>query len=175
MSEIHDECGVAAIYHLPGGEISPLCGEWHPWEVSRLLPRMLLDIQNRGPVGGRDDDVRPDPRPADRHAQGRRDGQRSVPPVASRQDANRSCRNTPGRPRSGTCGMPRAAGMTRAMPSRSSGTICGSTSGSVSRSTASWPTTRQLRDQLLGRWRASSGPRERHRDHHARDQPRAVV
>ncbi|MHB0955043.1 MAG: amidophosphoribosyltransferase [Pirellulaceae bacterium] len=48
MSEIHDECGVAAIYHLPGGEISPLCHEWHPWEVSRLLPRMLLDIQNRG-------------------------------------------------------------------------------------------------------------------------------
>ncbi len=48
MSEIHDECGVAAIYHLPGSEVSPLCGECHPWEVSRLLPRMLLDIQNRG-------------------------------------------------------------------------------------------------------------------------------
>jgi amidophosphoribosyltransferase len=48
MSEIHDECGVAAIYHLSGGEISPLCGEIRPGEVSRLLPRMLLDIQNRG-------------------------------------------------------------------------------------------------------------------------------
>ncbi|MHB8972575.1 MAG: amidophosphoribosyltransferase [Pirellulaceae bacterium] len=48
MSEIHDECGVAAIYHLPGGETSPLCTECEPWEVSRLLPRMLLDIQNRG-------------------------------------------------------------------------------------------------------------------------------
>ncbi len=48
MSEIHDECGVAAIYHLSGGETSPLCGEHHPEEVSRLLPRMLLDIQNRG-------------------------------------------------------------------------------------------------------------------------------
>jgi amidophosphoribosyltransferase len=48
MSEIHDECGVAAIYHLSGGENSPLCGDGHPSEVSRLLPRMLLDIQNRG-------------------------------------------------------------------------------------------------------------------------------
>jgi len=48
MSEIHDECGVAAIYHLSGGETSPLCGDGHPSEVSRLLPRMLLDIQNRG-------------------------------------------------------------------------------------------------------------------------------
>lgn len=48
MSEIHDECGVAAIYHLSGGETSPLCGEICPGEVSRLLPRMLLDIQNRG-------------------------------------------------------------------------------------------------------------------------------
>jgi len=48
MSDIHDECGVAAIYHLPGTDVSPLCGECRPWEISRLLPRMLLDIQNRG-------------------------------------------------------------------------------------------------------------------------------
>lgn len=48
MSEIHDECGIAAVYHLPGGEISPLCPEQGPEEVSRLLPKMLLDIQNRG-------------------------------------------------------------------------------------------------------------------------------
>ncbi len=48
MSEIHDECGVAAIYHLPSTEVSPLCGDVPPAEVSRLLPRMLLDIQNRG-------------------------------------------------------------------------------------------------------------------------------
>ena len=48
MSEIHDECGIAAIYHLPGTEVSPLCGDCLPSEVSRLLPRMLLDIQNRG-------------------------------------------------------------------------------------------------------------------------------
>lgn len=48
MSEIHDECGVAAIYHLPGKETSPLAAECGADAVTRLLPRMLLDIQNRG-------------------------------------------------------------------------------------------------------------------------------
>jgi amidophosphoribosyltransferase len=48
MSELHHECGVAAIYHLPGRERSPLCPEQGPEEISRLMPRMLLDIQNRG-------------------------------------------------------------------------------------------------------------------------------
>jgi amidophosphoribosyltransferase len=48
MSDLHHECGLAAIYHLPGGEPSPLCTGHGPEEVSRLVPRMLLDIQNRG-------------------------------------------------------------------------------------------------------------------------------
>ncbi len=48
MSELHHECGLAAIYHLPGSEPSPLCPHQGPEEVSRLVPRMLLDIQNRG-------------------------------------------------------------------------------------------------------------------------------
>ncbi|MEX0938371.1 MAG: amidophosphoribosyltransferase [Pirellulales bacterium] len=48
MSDLHHECGVAAIYHLPGQQASPLCPEQGPEEVSRLMPRMLLDIQNRG-------------------------------------------------------------------------------------------------------------------------------
>ncbi len=48
MSELFHECGVAAIYHLPSREISPLCPDQGPEEVSRLMPRMLLDIQNRG-------------------------------------------------------------------------------------------------------------------------------
>jgi len=47
MSELRHECGIAAIYHLPGEE-HPLCPEGGSDEVSRLLPRMLLDIQNRG-------------------------------------------------------------------------------------------------------------------------------
>ena len=48
MSELHHECGVAAIYHLPGRETSRLCPDHGPEEASRLMPRMLLDIQNRG-------------------------------------------------------------------------------------------------------------------------------
>ena len=58
MSELRDECGVAAIYHLPHRGNSPLCAELgsgdRPAEeriseiVSRFMPRMLLDIQNRG-------------------------------------------------------------------------------------------------------------------------------
>jgi amidophosphoribosyltransferase len=48
MSELNHECGIAAIYHLPGRETSRLCPEQGQAEVSRLMPRMLLDIQNRG-------------------------------------------------------------------------------------------------------------------------------
>ncbi len=48
MSELREECGVAAIYHLPTGEPSPLCPDQGPEQVSRLMPRMLLDVQNRG-------------------------------------------------------------------------------------------------------------------------------
>ncbi|MCI0541785.1 MAG: class II glutamine amidotransferase, partial [Verrucomicrobiales bacterium] len=47
MSELHHECGIAAVYHL-SGDLHPLCPESGPDEISRLLPRMLLDIQNRG-------------------------------------------------------------------------------------------------------------------------------
>ena len=45
---LHDECGVIAIYHLPGKGPSPLCPAQGPEEISRLVPRMLLDLQNRG-------------------------------------------------------------------------------------------------------------------------------
>ena len=48
MSDVRDECGIAAIYHLPGKGFSQLCPELAPDQVSRLMPRMLLDIQNRG-------------------------------------------------------------------------------------------------------------------------------
>ncbi len=48
MSTLHHECGVAAIYHLDGDQVSPLCPPQGPNEISRLMPRMLLDIQNRG-------------------------------------------------------------------------------------------------------------------------------
>ena len=48
MSELHEECGIAAIYHLSVGESSPLCPAQGRSEVSRMIPRMLLDLQNRG-------------------------------------------------------------------------------------------------------------------------------
>ncbi len=48
MSELHEECGVVAIYHLPDGETSPLCTAQGRENVSSLVPRMLLDLQNRG-------------------------------------------------------------------------------------------------------------------------------
>ena len=47
MSELHHECGVAAIYHLPNhptSELSPGSAQ----QASSLIPRMLLDMQNRG-------------------------------------------------------------------------------------------------------------------------------
>ncbi len=48
MSEIHDECGVAAIYHLSGRGRSPMCPEDGPRHISRLLPRMLLlDLEQK--------------------------------------------------------------------------------------------------------------------------------
>jgi amidophosphoribosyltransferase len=48
MSELHHECGLAAVYHLPGKAVSPLCPPQGPDQVSRLIPRILLDVQNRG-------------------------------------------------------------------------------------------------------------------------------
>jgi amidophosphoribosyltransferase len=49
MSELHHECGVAAVYHAAGGPVStlaPVPGD--PDSVALLVPRMLLDMQNRG-------------------------------------------------------------------------------------------------------------------------------
>jgi amidophosphoribosyltransferase len=48
MSELQHECGIAAVYHLSGEAVSPLCPSQGPDQVSRLVPRILLDVQNRG-------------------------------------------------------------------------------------------------------------------------------
>lgn len=48
MSELFHECGVAAIYHLPNKPASPLSPHDDPNQTSKLIPRMLLDMQNRG-------------------------------------------------------------------------------------------------------------------------------
>jgi amidophosphoribosyltransferase len=48
MDELHHECGIAALYHIHSphpSRLAPLGGQE---QVSRLMPRMLLDLQNRG-------------------------------------------------------------------------------------------------------------------------------
>ena len=48
MDELHHECGVAALYYLPGHGEKSAVWTGAPDQVSRLMPRMLLDLQNRG-------------------------------------------------------------------------------------------------------------------------------
>jgi amidophosphoribosyltransferase len=48
MDELHDECGIAAVYHLHAPTQSPLLQSINPNQTSRLMPRLLLDLQNRG-------------------------------------------------------------------------------------------------------------------------------
>lgn len=47
MADLYHECGIAAIYHLPG-PISRLAPKQDPKQVSRHMSRLLLEIQNRG-------------------------------------------------------------------------------------------------------------------------------
>jgi amidophosphoribosyltransferase len=61
MGELHHECGVAAVFHAEGGTVSklaPIAGEVN--SVARLIPRMLLDIQNRGQLAAGMASFRPD-------------------------------------------------------------------------------------------------------------------
>lgn len=48
MEDLQHECGVAALYYLPGR--TERSSVWHgdPDQLSRQMPRMLLDLQNRG-------------------------------------------------------------------------------------------------------------------------------
>src|SRR5436190_2220213 len=48
MAELHHECGVAAIYHLDSPTPSPLAPVGGADNISRLMPRILVDLQNRG-------------------------------------------------------------------------------------------------------------------------------
>jgi amidophosphoribosyltransferase len=48
MDELHHECGIAAIYHLHSVSPARLAPPSGPEQTSRLMPRMLLDMQNRG-------------------------------------------------------------------------------------------------------------------------------
>ncbi len=48
MSDVFHECGIAAVYHLPNMGTSRLAPPQGANESSRLITRLLLDIQNRG-------------------------------------------------------------------------------------------------------------------------------
>jgi amidophosphoribosyltransferase len=48
MDELHHECGVAALYYLPGHTDKSPVWTGDPDQLSRHMPRMLLDLQNRG-------------------------------------------------------------------------------------------------------------------------------
>lgn len=48
MAELYHECGVAAVYYLGEGAPSKFAPKQGVNEASRLIPRVLLDIQNRG-------------------------------------------------------------------------------------------------------------------------------
>jgi amidophosphoribosyltransferase len=61
MGELHHECGVAAVYHSAGRSVStlaPIAGDRN--SVARLVPRMLLDMQNRGQLAAGMSSYRPD-------------------------------------------------------------------------------------------------------------------
>lgn len=47
MADLYHECGIAAIYHLPG-ETSRLAPKQGASQVSRHMSRLLLEMQNRG-------------------------------------------------------------------------------------------------------------------------------
>ena len=48
MSELNHECGIAALYHLKTATPLGVASAPDPNQISRLMPRMLLDLQNRG-------------------------------------------------------------------------------------------------------------------------------
>ncbi len=61
MGELHHECGVAAVYHAAGRSVSslaPVPGDVD--SVALLVPRMLLDMQNRGQLAAGMASYRPD-------------------------------------------------------------------------------------------------------------------
>lgn len=48
MADLYHECGIAAVYHLPDADTSGYAPQGNQEKVSKLIPRILLDIQNRG-------------------------------------------------------------------------------------------------------------------------------
>ena len=118
--------------------------------VARLVPRMLLDMQNRGQLAAGMTSYRPD-----RNALIKT--HKEVGTVAEafrlnhREEFETIMRGVDGRPRSATCAMPPAAATTAAMPSLSSATMAARPSGLPSPSTGSSPIIEELKDELLAK------------------------
>ena len=61
MGELQHECGVAAVYHAAGRSVSSLAPvPGNVDSVALLVPRMLLDMQNRGQLAAGMASYRPD-------------------------------------------------------------------------------------------------------------------
>ena len=173
MSELHHECGVAAVYHLPGRAAARSAREGGPDEVSRLMPRMLLDIQNRGQLAAGMTTFNP----------GRNqllDTYKDVGTVSEvfrlshRGKAESLMRQYAGRAAIGhvryaTCG---ADDRSYAQPFERH--HLQKHKWFASRFNGQLANYQELRRQAADRRRPPPGPRDRHRNHHARDQPRAV-
>jgi len=95
--------------------------EQGPEHISRLLPRMLLDIQNRGQLAAGMTSYNPK---RDQLIDTHKDvgSVTEVFRLAHRGDCERLMQEYSGRAAIGMSAMPRAARTTAAMPSRSSGT-----------------------------------------------------
>jgi amidophosphoribosyltransferase len=150
MTDVRDECGVAAIYHLPGRGVPvrsvPSKGPKKPpawcrgccW-TSRTAANWPPDVTT----------YQSPPQATNRYLQGCRLGQRGLSHESSGQYENLMKEYAAGRP-SATSAMPPAAATTAVTPSLSSGTTSRNTSGSASPSTASWPTIAEAaRAELL--------------------------
>ena len=104
MSELNEECGVAAIYHMDGEASSSL----YPGErqqATRLLPRMLLDMQNRGQLAAGISTYNPN---RDQLLDTHKDVgsvNEVFSPVPTKANSKASCSATMVMPVSGTCAM----------------------------------------------------------------------
>ena len=101
MSELNHECGIAALYHLKTATPSDVPSAPDPNQISRLMPRMLLDLQNRD-TGGGHHDFRPGSTPNPQHLQKAGNRDRGVSTQSSRQARKHhaaACRHGCHRPR----------------------------------------------------------------------------
>ena len=173
MSDLHHECGIAAIYHLPGEEQSALPRRGPGRNLAADAADAARHAEPRQLAAGMTT-YNPDARPAARHAQGSRHGQRGVPPQPPRQvrEHHAGVRRPGGdRPRP-LRHLRRRRPQLR--PAVRAARTCEKRKWfafAFNGQLANYPGAAR---QAAERGRLSSDARHRHRNHHARAQPRAV-